>query len=651
MQGVQTAYDGLYAPMLVPYSVLEPEQEGAYDPVSFKGYADGKFRNTFYSARLRIDKLDSETHENLLHDGALFMIYKASRDKKTGEVKFYEEDTVLTGSEEFLKAMGASGIQPLHRKKTDKPSSDSEEAGPGTLHSGTVKAGTPVCKEQDQIVLSDSQGNLVGQFKAFSTVSDVSMKQEDTNQAPDEYRLQTVGYLTTPQPLGAGTYVLAEVPPRGYVRTAPVAIEIYSDKVTYYKEGKQDRRVRAAIYEERMEGGSGNGNTPRNPADIAHIYVENIPIKLQVEKLKPRGTVTFRIGERIEGGLTEIGGNRALQYAYDDNGTYLGYAYPKGTLERLAALREAGEQVEIVYDGSHFAGYGYVTKRRETDDDENPSVAGARLTLFDAIELIPSGDSEDLAFEGLSVERNLSNSVINMTVKQGFAGEKTELVREEDENGEPILTDYVTGLDEEGNPVAEKGYVWKEGTVERPDTEILYYPLDGLSLTWTEQLHGRRVLYGWDKNHQKVSVSQLQADQASQGKADKELSLYAFKGGQPYLELVGGDLTKLSYDAVSKILKGDFASLQFVTANREWKMGEGTAVYHLDRDGNRDARVDPYTGMAYVLEPKFSDEGVHVADRVLVWPVETARDADGAVTARDKIATSRIATVGENQDG
>ena len=105
--------------------------------------------------------------------------------------------------------MGASDIQPLHRKKTDKPSSDSEEAGPGTLHSGTVKAGTPVCKEQDRIVLSDSQGNLVGQFKAFSTVSDVSMKQEDTNQAPDEYRLQTVGYLTTPQPLGAGTYVLA----------------------------------------------------------------------------------------------------------------------------------------------------------------------------------------------------------------------------------------------------------------------------------------------------------------------------------------------------------------------------------------------------------------------------------------------------------
>ena len=28
-----------------------------------------------------------------------------------------------------------------------------------------------------------------------------------------------------------------------------------------------------------------------------------------------------------------------------------------------------------------------------------------------------------------------------------------------------------------------------------------------------------------------------------------------------------------------------------------------------------------------------------------------SRDADGAVTARDKIATSRIATVGENQDG
>ena len=61
--------------------------------------------------------------------------------------------------------------------------------------------------------------------------------------------------------------------------------------------------------------------------------------------------------------------------------------------------------------------------------------------------------------------------------------------------------------------------------------------------------------------------------------------------------------------------------------------------------------VDPYTGMAYVLEPKTDEDGNHVADRVLVWPVNIAKDDAGNVISRDKITTSRIATVGENEDG
>ena len=80
-------------------------------------------------------------------------------------------------------------------------------------------------------------------------------------------------------------------------------------------------------------------------------------------------------------------------------------------------------------------------------------------------------------------------------------------------------------------------------------------------------------------------------------------------------------------------------------------MGEGTLVYHLDSYGNRDSLVDPQTGMAYVVEPKLNEEGKHTADRILVWPVETAKDKNGMVTARDKITTSRIATVGENREG
>ena len=36
------------------------------------------------------------------------MIYKAARDKETGKAQFYEKDTLITGSREFLEAMGAS---------------------------------------------------------------------------------------------------------------------------------------------------------------------------------------------------------------------------------------------------------------------------------------------------------------------------------------------------------------------------------------------------------------------------------------------------------------------------------------------------------------------------------------------------------------
>lgn len=644
MQGIQTAYEGLYASMLVPYSVLEPSKK-VYEPENFKGYADRKFRNTFYEAKLRIEKLDSETHENLLHDGAVFMIYKAARDSGTGKALFYEQDTLITGSREFLETMGASEITPVKREKKrgEKQRKKQKKQGPGTLYSGIVKAQTPVCREEDRIVMQDKAGNETGQFAAFSTLHEIEMKQEDTDQGPKEYRLQAAGYLTTPEPLGAGVYVLAEIPPRGYVRTAPIAVEIYSDQISYYKEGKKDKRVLAAVYEDERHTAEEDRNSEQKSIDSAQIYVENVPIKLKVEKLKKKGTVTFQIGERIDGSLTEIGGNPALQYAYNDNGVYLGYAYPKGTLERLSALKMAGEQVKLVYDGTHFAGYGYITKVRETNDDENPYAAGARMTLFDAIELTPSGDTEDFSYEGLEIERSLNGNVKKMIVKQGYAGTKTELVKEKDSDGKEMLTDYVTGFDADGNPVKEKGYVWKEGTVERPDTEILYYDLDSLSLTWKENIGARARLFGWNKARQKVSVDQLQED--------GERTLFAFKGGKPYLEFSGGDLTKLSYHPVDKVLKGAFAVPRRITKTGEWKMGEGTLVYHLDSHGNRDSLVDPETGMAYVVEPKLDETGKHISDRILVWPIETARDLSGNVIARDKITTSHIATVGENKEG
>ena len=162
---------------------------------------------------------------------------------------------------------------------------------------------------------------------------------------------------------------------------------------------------------------------------------------------------------------------------------------------------------------------------------------------------------------------------------------------------------------------------------QRPDTDILYYDLDSLDVISTENVDGRRITYGYDRDYKKVPVAMTESDKANFKRTDTEHSQFAFRGGIAFLEFAGGDFTKLSYSAVNKVLT----------------VGEGTKVYHLNREGNRDCLVDPYTGMAYV--PSMEEEG-----EVMVWAVRIHRDEYGNRIARDKITTSRLATVGENQD-
>lgn len=616
MSGIQTAYDGLFASMLVPWSVTEPDDEAADTGATgtgestYEGFGYRKFHNRFYSAKLRIEKLDSETHENILHDGAIFNLYAASRNDTAGgngNVQFYEEETIVHGSKEFLNAMGARNIQPWERE--------------GTRFSGLVPAGTPIYLESEQILLTDEKGSLTGDFKSFVTIADESMP-EPEGTAMENAR-QTVGYLETPKPLGAGVYVLAEVkPPVGYTRTKPVAIEIYSDKVAYYKEGNRDHRVVAATYEYPSDTPTANGNKPEDVQDVAGIQVENSPIKLTVEKLKESSagsadttadkTVTYKVSGRVEGSLAEIGNRPDYEYAYTEHGAYLGYAWKKGTLEHLAARQSAGERVELVFNGTIFAGYGYVTRLLETADDGNKYVAGATMTLFDAIPLIPSGDTEDLAYTGLTITRNDTGNIQRMYVEQGHAGSTVEFVQETEGGAS----------------------VWTAKTVQRADTDILYYDLDSLDITTTKTVDGQSIIYGYDKNHGRIPLAQIESDKQNHDKTDTEHSIYAFKGGSPYLEFVGGDFTKIIYSAKDKSIM----------------VGADTQIYHIDRDGNRDALVDPHTGMAYVTET-YTDAAGRMQERTLVWSVRIAKDEHGNVIAKDKITTSRLATVGENQDG
>ena len=647
MHGVQTAYDGRYASMLVPYTIVAPastsSEEVESTPAangesSYSGYAYNKFRNRFYTSKLRIEKLDSETHENLLHDGALFNIYAAKRDDSKngdGSVLFYSKDTTITGTKEFLAAMGAAGIEARKASWIDRITGKSM-AG---IYTGTIAAGTPICEESEQIILGDSYGNQTVAFKTYSTVLDGIMKNEANNTTLN-YQLQTVGYLETPQPLGAGVYVICEMKaPAGYVRSKPIAVEVYSDKVTYYKEAEKDNRVLAAMYDYSADNPTTNGNKPQDLVHVARINVENTPIKLTVEKVKESSqnsadttadkTVTYKVSGRVDGPLVEIGNDETLVYAYNENGEYLGYAWKKGTLENLAARRAAGEQIEIAYEGSIFAGYGFVTRSLETADDTNKYVVGATMTLFDALALTAAGDTEDHKYEGLVIERTKSNNITRMYVKQGYAGEKVEFVKERDENGDEYEITYEAGVDKNQEPLYAAGNIWKAETIQRPDTDILYYDLDSLDIFKTRTISGSNVTYGYDKNHDEVPLSMIESDKANHTKTDTEYSIFAFKGGIPYLEFVGGDFTRIQYSRTNKILE----------------VGAGTVIYHLDRDGNRDALVDPYTGMAYIVE--ILPDG---SEKILVWAVNIHKDAYGNIIARDKITTSRIATVGENRD-
>lgn len=80
-------------------------------------------------------------------------------------------------------------------------------------------------------------------------MNDVEVTTEENADAK-EYVNQNTGYFVTPQPIGAGVYVLAEIKaPAGYVRSKPVAYEVYSDKTSYYVDGDMYSKTDAVRYE------------------------------------------------------------------------------------------------------------------------------------------------------------------------------------------------------------------------------------------------------------------------------------------------------------------------------------------------------------------------------------------------------------------
>ena len=90
----------------------------------------------------------------------------------------------------------------------------------------------------------------------------------------------------------------------------------------------------------------------------------------------------MKVSGRVEGTISELRaqyGLENLDLAYNHAGTYQGFGWKKGTLEMLEQRKRGGERVEIVYENGIFQGYGYVTRKLEAADHQNPYVTGASL--------------------------------------------------------------------------------------------------------------------------------------------------------------------------------------------------------------------------------------------------------------------------------
>ena len=234
---------------------------------------------------------------------------------KPGDTKFYMEDTKVYGSKEFLEAMGAYDISYLITLDQNKAKRYGENGYKrvtegdvknilgangytkisgtieyGVYHldvlsgtsipddenvtwyysvyntdsplcAGTIPKGTPICSEKNAVILQDNftvsgddnDETRTGMLKAYSTLNDVLMEDED-KAGTTSYHLQNTGYIRTPQPLGSGCYVVAELKtPSGYLRGKPEAHEIYSGVDYYYEGGDMFKKAAMVDYAKRID--------------------------------------------------------------------------------------------------------------------------------------------------------------------------------------------------------------------------------------------------------------------------------------------------------------------------------------------------------------------------------------------------------------
>lgn len=471
MTGISTAINGKYAAALVPWSVVDPRygevindngdvgnrdtglENGAFN---FTAFAKQHFENTFYSSKLRVEKVDSQTGENIIHEGALFKIYAVSRDVTgvgagsvtgTGHARF--ETITVTGTRAELETRG----------DVDNITWDAANR----FYTGTVTQ--PIYDESEQIYMLNEVGEEVGIFKAFSTEHSV-MK------ADGSISKEKTGYIETFQPLGAGVYVLVEVQaPEGYQKSKPIAFEIYKDETAYYPEGDSGNRTIADRYQYVIPMTSTQETQYQDTQyqDTAKVVVKDEPSKLYIHK--------------VEDGDQKIGDGNGLDGLehVNDKGDLLTYVI-RGRKEYLEAR---GDVENITWDAANREYFGTVTK---TYDDWSESLiegTEAELLARDDVKVLYHVNTGYFSGYGIKYGTYVKEAVMSL-----YEGLQVERRADHTWDGVTVARDG----DRVVSVTAGKTGSHLEITTNERDTTPPYYPI------WDTEtiLNGPVELYFYD---------------------------------------------------------------------------------------------------------------------------------------------------------
>ena len=564
MKGMQTAVDGKFASMLVPWTVLPPAVDrinpdtgnvetlipsGNGRDFNFVAFAQEDFEDEYFNSRLRIEKLDSETGDSIIHDGALFKIYAAKREvEKEGMGTVTGSGNVLYG--EAVDWQG-NPVADADGRRILYPRVGKNNGSTDDLPVRLDKDGIPQYDESQLIRQEDQEGNETGVFRAYSTIRELVVD--------GQVKKVPVGYIETYKPLGAGVYVLVEIQaPKGYEKSRPVAFEVYADNVSFYRErrnadGTTDGwEEETAVRYQYAIPVAGSTNKVRTRT-VSQIKVEDYPSRMEIHKVEDGDSLVGNqniLQKTDDQGRVESSGGFETDVTVNDAGDLLVYKV-SGRKEKL---EERGDVRDIAYNPKTMQWDGYVTKSFDEYSEHivegtekelkamsgvkplyrldgtftgrgirfDISVSGAVLSLYHAMEIEKTGEH---VYKGVSASVK-DGKVTRITDTNTGTHKEIRVVGEENSPGGAVKThtaswDVWDAVIVDNDPVNLYFHdLTQVDTREDPDTgKLLVLDKKGNPLCFADSVtgmayvyddYGRMLAYTADDEGNKILVKSIQ---------------------------------------------------------------------------------------------------------------------------------------------